>query len=159
MDPMTTKIPIGAPNWQQIHIDLYLKTDGAEGHFVDFTPAGGPLETPCLILRTTGRKSGAEKLAPLIYGEDGENYVIVASKGGAPNHPAWFLNLEAEPKVGFQVGAQKFEGAARIAEGAERERLFAMMAKLYPPYDDYQAKTSRRIPVVVLEPKARIEKL
>jgi deazaflavin-dependent oxidoreductase (nitroreductase family) len=156
---MSTKIPIGAPNWQQTHIDLYLKTDGAEGHLVDFTAAGGPLETPCLILKTTGRKTGSTKLAPLIYGVDGANYVIVASKGGAPNHPAWFLNLEADPTVGFQVVDKKFDGVARIADGAERERLFAMMAKLYPPYDAYQAKTSRQIPVVVLEPRRRVERL
>jgi len=156
---MTTKIQFGAPNWQQAHTDLYLKTDGAEGHLVDFTPAGGALETPCLILKTTGRKTGASKLAPLIYGEDANRYVIVASKGGAPNHPAWFLNLDADPKVSFQVGDKKFEGLARVAEGAERERLFAMMAELYPPYTDYQAKTNRRIPVVVLEPQKRIERL
>jgi deazaflavin-dependent oxidoreductase (nitroreductase family) len=156
---MVTKIQVGGPGWQQAHIDLYLKTDGAEGHLVDFTPAGGPLETPCLILRTKGRKSGEPKLAPLIYGADAGGYVIVASKGGAPSHPAWFLNLEADPKVGFQVVDQKFEGVARITQGAERERLFAMMAKVYAPYIAYQEKTSRQIPVVVLEPQGRIDRL
>lgn len=156
---MTTKIQIGAPNWQQTHTDLYLKTDGAEGHLVDFTPAGGPLETPCLILRTTGRKSGTAKLAPLIYGVDGDRYVIVASRGGAPEHPAWYLNLAADPKVGVQVADKKFEGQAHTVEGPERERLFAMMAEVYPPYIAYQAKTSRRIPVVVLEPGAAIDRL
>jgi len=155
---MTTTIKLGALGGQT-HLDLYLKTDGAEGHFVNFTSRGGPLETPCLILRTTGRKTGARKLAPLIYGQDEDRYVIVASLGGAPTHPAWFLNLEAEPKVGFQVIDKKFEGLARIAEGAERERLFTMMTQVYPPYVEYQARTSRQIPVVVLEPTTPIERL
>jgi proline iminopeptidase len=156
---MATKIEFGAPNWAQQHLDLYLKTDGAEGHLVDFTPAGGPVETPCLILKTVGRRSGKPSLLPLIYGEDGGAFVIVASKGGAPKHPAWFLNLEANPAVEFQVVDKKYKGVARIAKGAERARLFAMMDAIYPPYTSYQAKTDREIPVVVLEPKEEIARL
>jgi deazaflavin-dependent oxidoreductase (nitroreductase family) len=156
---MTGKIEIGAPGWQEAHLELYLKTNGAEGHLVDFTRAGGPLETPCLILKTAGRRSGAPKLIPLIYGKDGERFVVVASKGGAPKHPAWFLNLEATPEVAFQVVDKKYRGVARIAQGAERERLFAMMAGIYPPYIEYKAKTDREIPVVILEPQGEIEQL
>lgn len=156
---MSYKIEFGAPGWQETHLEHYLKTDGADGHLVDFTPAGGPKETPCLILKTTGRRSGEAKLMPLIYGQDGGRFVIVASKGGAPNHPAWFLNLEADPKVEFQVVDKKYRGLARIAEDAERERLFAMMAGIYPPYIAYQARTEREIPVVQLEPLEEIERL
>jgi deazaflavin-dependent oxidoreductase (nitroreductase family) len=154
-----TKVTIGAPGWQDAHLELYLRTDGAEGHLLDFSAAGGPAETPCLILKTTGRHSGEPKLLPLIYGQDGGHYVIVASKGGAPNHPAWFLNLEADPKVEFQVIDNKYRGTATLAEGAERTRLYAMMAKIYPPYIDYQAKTEREIPVVLLTPEGEVEKL
>ena len=156
---MTTKIEVGAQDWMQAHLDLYQRTNGAEGHLVDFTRAGGSAETPCLILKTTGRKSGETKLLPLIYGKDGERFVIVASKGGAPKHPAWYLNLAANPEVGFQVGDKKYRGRATTATGAERERLFKMMAGEFPPYNAYQARTDREIPVVVLEPQGEVAQL
>jgi deazaflavin-dependent oxidoreductase (nitroreductase family) len=156
---MATKIEVGGPNWMEAHRDLYQRTNGAEGHYVDFTRAGGSAETPCLLLETTGRRSGDSKLLPLIYGEDGKDYVIVASKGGAPQHPAWYLNLAANPGVAFQVGPKKYRGKARTAAGADRDRLFKMMEGVYPPYTAYQARTDRVIPVVVLEPEAEIDKL
>ena len=156
---MASTIEIGAPGWQDTHRELYLRTNGAEGHLVDFSKAGGPPSTPCLILKTTGRHSGEPKLLPLIYGEDAGRFVIVASKGGAPNHPAWYLNLAAEPKVEFQVIDKKYRGLARTVEGAERERLFAMMAEVFPPYLDYRARTEREIPVVILEPQGEIDRL
>jgi deazaflavin-dependent oxidoreductase (nitroreductase family) len=114
---------------------------------------------PCLILETTGRKSGMPQLLPLIYGKDGENFVIVASKGGAPKHPAWFLNLEAGPDIKFQVADKKYRGKAVVASSADRQRLFDMMAKIYPPYIAYQEKTDREIPVVLLQPEAEIDGL
>jgi deazaflavin-dependent oxidoreductase (nitroreductase family) len=141
------------------HRELYEKTNGAEGHFVDFSRAGGSAKTPTLLLKTTGRRSGEDRVLPLIYGEDGDHFVIVASKGGAPKHPAWYLNLDAHPEVEIQVGPKKYRGKARTARGAERERLFHMMEGVYPPYTAYQAKTDREIPVVVLEPQAEIERL
>jgi deazaflavin-dependent oxidoreductase (nitroreductase family) len=156
---MGSKIEFASPNWQDTHRDLYLRTNGAEGHLADFSAAGGSSDTPCLILKTTGRKSGEAKMLPLIYGKDGGNFVIVASKGGAPKHPAWYLNLAANPEVEFQVADKKYRGAAKPAQGAERERLFAMMADVYPPYIAYKARTEREIPVVVLEPQAEIERL
>jgi len=156
---MTDKVEIGAVGWQHTHRDLYLKTNGAEGHLVDFTRAGGSQETPCLILKTVGRRSGEPKLVPLIYGRDGERFVVVASKGGAPKHPAWFLNLVATPEVGFQVIDKKYRGVARVTQDAERERLFAMMAGVYPPYTAYQARTEREIPVIALEARGEIERL
>jgi deazaflavin-dependent oxidoreductase (nitroreductase family) len=146
------------PGWQQRHVELYLKSNGHEGHVVDFGLPGVP-EINTLLLQTTGRKSKDSKIAPLIYGRDGDRFVVVASKGGAPNHPAWFLNLRDQPEVRFQVADEKYRGVARITSGAERERLFRMMAKIYPPYDDYQAKTAREIPVVTLEPREEVEHL
>lgn len=155
---MAMKANAGTPGWQQKHIELYLKTDGAEGHEVDFGRPGEPL-VHCLLLQTTGRKSHAAKTTPLIYGKDGNAFVIVASRGGAPTHPAWFLNLRDQPEVRFQVGNKKYRGTARIAAGAERTRLYQMMTGLFPPYRDYQAKTTREIPVVVLEPKEELARL
>lgn len=155
---MTTKIDPATPGWQQRHVELYLKSNGAEGHVIDLGRPGVP-EVNCLLLQTIGRKSKEPKTTPLIYGDDANGFVIVASKGGAPNHPAWFLNLRDHPEVRFQVVDRKYRGVARITSGVERERLFRMMAGLFPPYDSYQAKTAREIPVVVLEPREAIEKL
>ncbi len=155
---MTESFKAGGPDWQNRHLDSYLKTGGKIGHLVDFSPIGST-ETPCLILQTIGRKSGQPKTLPLIYGKDGQNFVIVASKGGAPTHPAWFLNLEANPEIKLQVLDAKYHGKATIAEGAERQRLFDMMAKVYPPYIEYQGKTEREIPVVILHPEGTIDRL
>ena len=155
---MTAKIEPGTPGWQQQHVEVYLKTDGAEGHVVDFKRPGVP-PVNCLLLKTTGRKSHAPKITPLIYGKDGNGFVVVASRGGAPTHPAWFLNLRDQPALQFQVVDKKYRGVARIAAGAERERLFRMMTGLFPSYADYQAKTTREIPVVVLEPQGQVDRL
>lgn len=140
------------PDWIQEHLDRYLATNGAEGHLRDFTVGGGKRDTPNLLLTTTGRKSGKPIMLPLIYGTDGGRYVIVASKGGAPEHPAWYLNLLAKPQVGVQVLDKKFHATARTASGEERRRLWQLMAEVFPPYNDYQKLTAREIPVVVLEP-------
>jgi deazaflavin-dependent oxidoreductase (nitroreductase family) len=155
---MAMKIDPGTPGWQQRHVDRYLKSDGAEGHVLDFGRPGEPVVN-CLLLQTSGRKSRTPKTTPLIYGQDGNGFVVVASRGGAPNHPAWFLNLQDTPEVRFQVADKKYRGVARITAGAERERLFRMMAGLFPPYNDYQTKTAREIPVVVLEPQGEVERL
>jgi deazaflavin-dependent oxidoreductase (nitroreductase family) len=155
---MAMTIKPGTPGWQKQHVELYLKTDGAEGQVVDFG-LPGVASVDCLLLQTTGRKSHAPQTTPLIYGKDGTGFVIVASKGGAPLHPAWFLNLRDTAEVRFQAGSKKYRGTARITTGAERARLLAMMTGLYPPYRDYQAKTTREIPVVVLEPKEEIARL
>ncbi|HEX4195055.1 MAG TPA: nitroreductase family deazaflavin-dependent oxidoreductase [Stellaceae bacterium] len=154
----TMKVDAGTPGWQQRHVALYLKTDGAEGHLVNFGRPG-MTEVPCLLLQTTGRKSHTAQTTPLIYGKDGNGFVIIASKGGAPAHPAWYLNLSDDAEVKFQVGAKKYRGTARTAPSPDRERLYAMMTKIFPPYRDYQEKTPRQIPVVVLEPKEEIAQL
>ena len=141
-----SKIP-----WIAEHIELY-RSDPEKAHMWDSTPVGGPGLLPTLLLTTTGRKSGEPRALPLIYGEDGDAFVVIASKGGMPTHPVWFLNLEANPECELQVGAKALSARARVAEGTERERLWKQLAEIYPPYDDYQAKTDRQIPVVVLEP-------
>jgi deazaflavin-dependent oxidoreductase (nitroreductase family) len=105
---------------------------------------------PTLLLTTTGRKSGRELTLPLIFGRSGDDYVVVASKGGAPQHPAWYLNLEANPTVQVQVKADKFTAHAHTATAQERAALWPKMVEIYAPYADYQKKTDRQIPVVVL---------
>jgi deazaflavin-dependent oxidoreductase (nitroreductase family) len=126
------------------HVRRYLETDGEVG----YRWRNG---APILILTTTGRRSGEERLKPLIFGEDDGRYVVIASKGGAQHHPDWYLNLRADPDVHVQVKADRFAARARIAEGEERERLWRRMAEIWPAYDDYRQKTDREIPVVVLE--------
>ena len=140
------------PNdWIAQHVRLYLE-DPEKAHFWDFTPVGGPGKLPTLLLTTIGRKSGEPRHLPLLYEKTNAGYIIVASKGGSPSHPAWYLNLLATPECEIRVGAEHHHVIARIAEGNERLELWNLMAKLYPPYNDYRAGTDREIPVVVLEP-------
>jgi deazaflavin-dependent oxidoreductase (nitroreductase family) len=128
-----------------------------EALIADFRAHGGAVTSgpfagrSVLLLTTTGAQSGQLRLAPLVYSRAGEHYVIVASKGGAPTHPAWYHNPLAHPIVTVEVGAEKFEARARVAEGAERDRLFAQHSSISPAFNDYQTRTSRVIPVVVLE--------
>jgi deazaflavin-dependent oxidoreductase (nitroreductase family) len=156
---MAENFKVEGVDWQKRHLEVYLRTNGEVGHLVDFTAAGGPSDTPCLILEVTGRRSGVPQRLPLIYGKDGKNFVIIASKGGAPEHPAWYLNLTAHPEVKFQVLGKKYRGRARVVASPERELLYENMAKIYPPYIEYQQKTVREIPVVLLEPQAEIDRL
>ncbi|MBO0791968.1 MAG: nitroreductase family deazaflavin-dependent oxidoreductase [Ktedonobacteraceae bacterium] len=106
---------------------------------------------PLLLLTTIGAKSGQPRLAPLAYTTDGDRFVIIASKGGAPSNPDWYYNLVANPTVTVEVGDQKFQARAVVPEGQERDRLYAKMAEQLPQFNEYQQKTSRKIPVVVLE--------
>jgi deazaflavin-dependent oxidoreductase (nitroreductase family) len=129
----------------QEHIDRYLATDGEEGHEWEGTHT--------LLLGTTGRRSGTPRLHPLIYGRHGGDYLVVASKGGAPEHPDWYLNLEANPDVEIQVKADKMRAHARTASPEEKAELWPIMTTEWPAYDDYQEKTDRDIPIVVLEPR------
>jgi len=138
--------------WIKEHIELY-RTDPEKAHVWDSSVAGGPGPLKTLLLTTKGRKSGEPRSLPLIYGEHGDAYVVIASKGGMPKHPAWFLNLEDDPECDLMVGPKPVRARARVAEGEERERLWKQMAKLYPPYDEYQERAGdRTIPVVVLDP-------
>jgi deazaflavin-dependent oxidoreductase (nitroreductase family) len=101
-----------------------------------------------------GRRSGKQRRTALIYGRDGDNYVVVASYGGKPDHPLWYLNLRADPDVTVQVGPDVFRAKATEATGAERERLWRLMVGVFPTYESYQNKTDRVIPVVVIEPRS-----
>jgi proline iminopeptidase len=126
------------------HVRRYIETDGEEGHI---WREGSTI----LLLTTTGRNTGKQSTTPLIYGLDGENPVIVASKGGAPEHPGWYKNLSKDPEVEVQILGERFHARARDAEGDERERLWRRLNEIWPHYDEYQTKTDRTIPVVVLE--------
>ena len=124
------------------HVDRYRATDGEEGHEWRGTTA--------LLLTTTGRRSGEERTLPLIYQADGDRYVIAASKGGWKDHPGWYYNLVEHPDVEVQVLGDRFNARASTADGEERERLWKLMTAAWPAYDEYQTKTDRQIPVVVL---------
>ena len=147
-----SSIPAYLPDWIRDHIRRYLDSDGADGHLWDSSVAGGTGLVPTLLLTTTGRKSGKPLLLPLIYAQTERGYAVIASKGGAPVHPAWYLNLSAQPEVEVQVEAKKFRAKARTATGTERSELWNQMVEIYAPYTDYQKRTEREIPVVVLEP-------
>ena len=127
----------------EAHVRRYRETGGEEGHIWRGVPT--------LLLTTTGRRSGESRTTPLIYGRDGDRYVVVASKGGAPEHPGWYRNLSKTPEVELQVKDEVFPARARTAGPEERERLWKLMAEIWPSYDDYAQKTDREIPVVVLE--------
>jgi len=109
---------------------------------------------PVLLLTTIGRTSGKQRTNPLLYLEDDDRYVVVASVGGAPTHPAWYLNLRANPAATIQIRNRRLAVRAETAGPEERARLWSRVTQLYPPYDDYQAKTTREIPVVTLTPSA-----
>lgn len=132
-----------ALGWVADHARRYIETDGEDGHMWRGCPT--------LVLVTRGRRSGKLRRQMLIYGRDGDNYLIVASKGGADDHPLWYLNLTANPEVDVQVMADRFRARARTATPEEKPRLWSIMTGIYPPYNDYQAKTSRDIPIVILE--------
>ncbi|MBK7730236.1 MAG: nitroreductase family deazaflavin-dependent oxidoreductase [Gammaproteobacteria bacterium] len=141
------------PDWIKEHLKNYLASNGENGHMWDATLGGGTGMVPTLLLTTIGRKSGVALTLPLIYGQRGNAYVVIASKGGAPAHPAWYLNLQANPEVGLQVKAERFNARARTATGAERAALWQQLVEIYHPYGKYQVTAgAREIPVVVLDP-------
>lgn len=127
------------------HVERYRETGGEVGH--EWQP--GVLT---LLLTTTGRRTGTARTTPLIYGEDGDDYVVIASKGGADEHPDWYVNLHADPRVEVQVADRVFSAEARTASSEEKDRLWPMMAEIWPDYDRYAERTDRDIPLVVLHP-------
>lgn len=137
------KVHDNPANWVKRHIRKYVRSDGEEGHKWKGAPT--------LLITTRGRKSGKLRRTALIYGKDGDRYVIVASKGGNPNHPAWYLNLTADPSVEVQLYGEKFTTTASTASSEEKARLWPTMTAVWPPYDEYQESTDRDIPVVILE--------
>jgi deazaflavin-dependent oxidoreductase (nitroreductase family) len=140
----TASQPKDSPvEWVNEHVQRYVSTDGANGHEWR--------GTSILLLTTTGRRTGTRHRTALIYRQVGDGYVIVASKGGAAHHPAWYLNLAANPDVTVQVKDEVFDGRARTAEGDERAGLWPLMAEVWPDYENYQERTERQIPVIVIE--------
>ena len=127
------------------HVDRYIATDGAQG----YEWRNG---TTILLLTTTGRRSGNQYIHPLIYRDSGENYVIVASKGGSDDPPEWYENLVVNPDVEVQIKGEKFKARARTATPDEKPALWQRMVEVWPDYDNYQTRTDREIPVVILEP-------
>ncbi|ONH59759.1 nitroreductase [Frankia sp. CcI49] len=149
---MTETTPSDSPmDWIADHTRRYLDSDGADGHLWHGIDGSLTQGAPTLLLTTRGRRSGKLRRTPLIYGRDGNDYVIVASKAGFPEHPLWYLNLLAHPEVELQVGAERFPAKARVAEPAEKARLWPTMTALWPDYDGYQSSTDRDIPIVLLE--------
>ena len=145
--------PVNMPDWVTDHIKLYL-SDPEAAHLWDSSSLGGPGVLPTLLLITKGRKSGEQKMLPLIYKKVGDAYVIIASKGGAPAHPAWYLNLQADADCDIKVGTLDLAVTARDAAGDERQVLWDQLAEVYPPYNAYQKTAGDRvIPVVVMEPR------
>jgi deazaflavin-dependent oxidoreductase (nitroreductase family) len=128
------------------HVRRYQETDGEVGYAWN--------GVPILLLTTTGRKSREPRTTPLIHGRDGDDYLVVASMGGAPQHPNWYRNLLVNPSARIQVRAEHFEVTARTAGDNEKARLWKIMTDLWPNYDVYQSRTDRVIPVVVLSPTA-----
>jgi deazaflavin-dependent oxidoreductase (nitroreductase family) len=114
---------------------------------------GGQFEgAPLLLLHSTGAKSGQARVNPMMYQADGDNFAVFASKAGAPTNPDWYHNLVANPQAAVEVGDSTLNVVARVAEGADRDRLWSRQKELYPGFADYEAKTTREIPVIILEP-------
>ena len=129
---------------QESHVEAYLETDGRVGHVWN--------GVTCLILTTTGRRTGKPRRIAIIYTTDGDDYIVVASNAGSTGHPLWYLNLVASPEVEVQVLGERFRATASTATGAERARLWLLAARQWPNYDTYVTRTDREIPVVVLRP-------
>jgi deazaflavin-dependent oxidoreductase (nitroreductase family) len=132
-------------DWAAEHTRTYLASGGTEGH-----ESNGVYT---LVLATTGRRTGQPRRTCLIYGTSGDDFVVVASKGGADEDPAWFKNLQADPSVGVQVGTRRFTARARVASASAREPLWAQMVRIFPLYEEYAQKADRVIPIVLLTPQ------
>lgn len=135
--------PPGGASFKEEHVRRYLATDGEDGYFWNGAPV--------LLLTTTGRRTGTQRTTPLLFGRDGDRYLIVASRKGADRHPQWYLNLDANPRVDVQVLGDRFEAVARTADTHEKPALWRMMVEVWPDYDTYQASTDRVIPLVIIE--------
>lgn len=156
-DASSAEIAVARRDWKTEHLETYLGSGGTKGHIVDVSDIGGHKFTTTLLLRYAGRKSGRTMITPLIYGDIGGEVVIVASKGGADNHPAWYLNIAALDAVEFQIATQAFRAGLREPAGAERDLVWEYMAGVFPPYRAYQASTERAIPLVMMSAIEPIE--
>ena len=151
VDKTVEDIDRGAlPQWITDHVRAYQESDGAQGHYWDATAVGGDGPVPCLLLTTIGRRSGKATTHPLVYGTDGDRYVIVASIAGSPTHPPWYHNLVANPELDVEVGGEKFRARADIIGEPERTALYAKIVEKMPIFGEYQSKTERVIPLIAL---------
>ena len=132
------------------HVRVYRETNGEKGYLWNGAPT--------LLLTTKGRKSGEPRTIPIIFTPVGDKWIIIASRGGSPTHPKWYLNLSDEPKVQIQVKGDVYDAVARTAPSPEREKLWAEAVKIWPSFDIYQTRTTRQIPVVVIEPVRKLSK-
>lgn len=153
----SAKIAAARRDWKIEHLDMYLGSGGARGHIMDVSAVGGHGFTTHCMIRYKGRKSGKTFITPLIYGDIGGEVVVCASKGGADHHPNWYLNLIASAEVDFQVATQAFRATWREPEGADYSRVWDFMVEVFPPYAEYQASTSRTLPLVMMKAIEPIE--
>lgn len=144
-------------DWMKWHRDTYIESDGAKGHIVDVQDVGGLFFQTTVLIEYVGRKSGKVMYTPLCYGDIGGEVVIVASKGGADEHPAWYLNLKAMDEVRFQIGTQAYRATMREPEGEEYQKVWDFMVDVFPPYASYQSSTDRKIPLVMMKAIEEIE--
>jgi deazaflavin-dependent oxidoreductase (nitroreductase family) len=144
LKPLPVDAPIDATLLNESHVKAYRETNGETGYIWNGAPT--------LLLTTKGRKSGEPRTIAIIYTPYGSSFVIIGSQGGAPTHPQWYQNILKEPRVQVQVKADKYEAIARTAESPEREQIWAECLKIWPRFDEYQKRTTRRIPVVVIDP-------
>ncbi|RJF91154.1 nitroreductase/quinone reductase family protein [Sphingomonas cavernae] len=145
-------------DWKTDHLGMYLDSGGAEGHIVDVSDIGGHKFTTTLLLKYVGRKSGKTMITPLIYGDIDGEVVIVASKGGADHHPAWYLNIRESKELEFQIATQAFRATWREPAETERQKIWDFMEGVFPPYKGYQAFTERQIPLVMLSAIGTVER-
>lgn len=145
-EPQSTDVVDSPSGWVADHITQYVESGGEQGHEWNGTKT--------LLLTVTGRASGLRRRTALIYVPDGDSYVVVASAGGDTDHPQWYKNLVANPEVEVQVAADMFAATARTANPEERARLWPELTAVWPDYDEYQKKTDREIPLVILDPVA-----
>jgi deazaflavin-dependent oxidoreductase (nitroreductase family) len=138
-----TPIDPTGDSWIAEHVKQYVDSGGKEGHF--WQPG-----VPTLLLTTRGKKSGTARRTALIYGKDGDDYVVMASYAGAPAHPDWYFNLDADSEVVIQVGEEIMTGTARTVADEDRERVWKVMTDIWPDYDEYATKTDRKIPLVAI---------
>lgn len=156
-DETSAEIKDARKGWMIQHREMYLSSGGTQGHIMDLTAVGGPrFGTHCLI-KYTGRKSGKVFITPLCYADIAGEVVIVASKGGADEHPAWYLNLREQTTVDFQIASQAFRATWREPQGSERDKIWNFMVDCYGFYADYQNSTQRKIPLVMMKPTEDID--
>lgn len=155
-DSSAAEIRAQRRDWISEHRDMYLKSGGAQGHIMDVTAVGGRAFATHCLLKYIGRKSGKVYITPLCYGDIGGEVVICASKGGADEHPSWYLNLSSRKDVEFQIATQAFRGTWREPQGVEREKIWNFMVDCFPFYAGYQASTARVLPLVMMKPTEAI---